>query len=668
MQKTLTSFDIAAVVLELKEQIEGARIQNIYQIKGKIVILKLHQPSQPALNLLIESGRRLHLTSYTLEKPQRPPAFCMALRKHLRNGTVVSIAQYEFERIITIKIKAKEGEFKLVLELFGNGNIILVETQGTIRQALVFKKMRDRNILRGEAFQHAPSSGENPLHLEPMDLLELKKFESLEVVKALTKLLSIGGGYSEEILLRAQIDKEKRCELLEESDFHKISTALNEILLHLETRKLEPCIVEERGRRIDVVPIPLRKYEQLECRKFESFNEALDEYYARTILQQEVTAVAEKVDLEVDRWQRTLRKQKASLEEAKREAERARSIGDMIYAHLHELQTLLQRTMPEKRSGRTWQEIISKIENEKTCGQTPSIYFTSLDEKKLVLIVSIEDLTFDLSLRNTVQANASTYYNRAKKAKKKVKGAEKAIRETLCRIEELKRQKIVAIDTARPPITKRRKKAWYEKFWWFHTSESLLVVGGKDAVTNEILIKKHTEPHDFVFHADIAGAPFVLIKTGGKTPSQQSISEAAQLAASHSRAWKAQFGAIDVYWVYPKQVSKTPPSGAYLPKGAFMIRGPKNYVRKTPLRLAIGVDTGAKPPSVIGGPKEAIKCRTDFYVEIAPGDLSSRKLAGKILQKLEQRASKKLREQLSKIPLEEIQSFIPFGKGETTDH
>lgn len=668
MQKTVTSFDLAAVVLELRERLEGARIQNIYQLRGKTIVLKLHQPSQPALHLLIEPGKRLHLTSYLLEKPQEPPAFCMVLRKYLRNSTIAEISQHEFERIVVIKARTKEGEFKLILELFGDGNAILVDNQGIIRQALVFKRMRDRNILRGEPFQQAPSSGKNPLHIRQLDLLELKAFRDLEVVRALTKFLSIGGTYAEEILLRAQVDKNKRCELLENGDLDKMFAALEEILSPLETGKLEPrIIIDQTGRWVDVVPAPLRRYESLGCKEFETFNEALDEFYAKTLTEQEVSKVAEKAEEAIARQQRILKEQE-SLEEAKQDAERMRRVGDKIYTHFHQLQTLMQRIMDEKRSGKAWQDIVSELEDEKKTGKEPSAFFEGLDTKKLVLNVMVEGLPFSLMLMDSVQDNAATYYERAKKAERKAEGAEKAIEETLRRIEDLRRQKEVAVEKTGKPVAKRRKEAWHEKFRWFHTSEGLLVVGGKDAVTNEILVKKHTEPHDLVFHADIAGAPFVLIKTEGKTPTEQSIYEAAQLAASHSRAWKAKFSAIDVYWVHPEQVSKTPPSGEYLQKGAFMIRGKKNYVKKTPLRLAIGLDTKTELPTIIGGPKDAVESKTAVYVEIVPGDLPSSKLASKIRQMLKKKASKDLQEKVAQIQIEEIQVFIPFGRGEVISH
>jgi predicted ribosome quality control (RQC) complex YloA/Tae2 family protein len=664
VQKTLTSFDVAAVILELKKRLQGARIQNIYQ-KGRIFTLKLHQPSQPPLNLLIEPGKRLHLTSYLVEKPEKPPAFCMVLRKYLRNGVITEVSQHEFERIVILKTRTKEGEFKLVVELFGDGNIILIDPRNLIKHALTFKRMRDRNILRGEPFEHAPSSGRNPLHLESADLLDLKSFEGVGVVRALTRFLSIGGMYAEETLLRAHLDKNKRCESLGDSELERIFNALHELVQPIELGKFEPCIVaDESVGWVDVIPISLRKYDGLECKRFAGFNEALDEFYAKTLVVQEASVVSEKFGEYMARQQRILDEQRESLEKAKKEAEEMRRVGEKIYAHFHLLQTLTQRIMNEKKDGRTWQEIVSIIEDEKRRGKAPAVYFKSLDTKNLILNLCIDDLSFYLNLRNSVQSNASACYERAKKNEKKMEGAQNAIKETLKLMDELKQQREVAEEQVAKP-KKKRRKTWYEKLRWFHSSEDLLVIGGKDAVTNEILIKKHTEPHDLVFHADITGAPFVVIKTEGKTPSQQSINEAAQLAASHSRAWKAKFSTMDVYWVHPAQVSKTPPSGEYLTKGAFMIRGKKNYVRKTPLRLAVGVDIKATPPVLIGGPKEAVENKTEVYVEIAPGDLSSRELANRIRHVLKQKASKRLQEEISNIPLEEIQAFIPSGSGST---
>ncbi|MEM2691381.1 MAG: NFACT family protein, partial [Candidatus Bathyarchaeia archaeon] len=160
-----TSFDVAAAVQELRKQVLNAKVSNIYQLDNKTLLFKLRR-GDDVYRLVVEAGKRLNLTSYALEKPLVPPAFCMALRKHLRNSTLTSIEQYRFERVVTLSFTGKTGSFKLVVELFGDGNIILVNGENKILHALLYKRMRDRNVLRGETFKFPPSTGQNPLELD----------------------------------------------------------------------------------------------------------------------------------------------------------------------------------------------------------------------------------------------------------------------------------------------------------------------------------------------------------------------------------------------------------------------------------------------------------------------------------------------------------------------
>ena len=171
------------------------------------------------------------------------------------------------------------------------------------------------------------------------------------------------------------------------------------------------------------------------------------------------------------------------------------------------------------------------------------------------------------------------------------------------------------------------------------------------------------EPYDIVFHADILGAPFVLIKTEGKKPTEQTIREAAQLAASYSSAWRETLEAVNVYWVSPEQVSKSPPSGQYLEKGSFVIQGLKNYIRHVPLQVAIGIKIENDYPMVIGGPSEAIMKQTSIYVKVFPGNQTSSKLAKQIKNLLAKQVPQDMQRRIFEVSLEEIQRFIPLGKG-----
>ncbi len=212
--------------------------------------------------------------------------------------------------------------------------------------------------------------------------------------------------------------------------------------------------------------------------------------------------------------------------------------------------------------------------------------------------VTIREITFDAS--KTFNKNIQHFYTEIKKIKKKMEGLSKAI-------DELKLKEPT-------PFIKKEKsiqKEWYEKFRWFISSDGFLVVAGKDAKSNEQLIRKYMKPEDLVFHTDITGSPFVLIKNpNNKTIPQSTINETAQFCASYSKAWKIGISAADVYYVKPEQVKKE----GGLPTGSFMIYGKREWIRRIRLELTIGITDD----KVIVGPKSAIIKQTKNYFSVIP--------------------------------------------------
>jgi len=660
----MTSFDIAAITTELEHLLNDARIDNIYQTNPKTLLLKLRCPAQPTAQLVIEAGKRIHLTSYSFTTPPKPPAFCMALRKYLRNARIAKVQQHEFERIMIIGLRGRGGEYQLISELFGEGNIILVGPENEIVQALVYRRMRDRNVIPKQKFAYPPPSGRNPVNLGPEDLDQIKEFGQLSVVKALTRFLSLGGLYAEEVLLRADVDKNTPCKDLKKEEIDTIFTKLHDLVTEVVEDKVRPrVIIDYEGRWIDVTPVPLKRYAHLEYSTYGTLSKALDEYYTRTSTQEKVERVEKRAEQELERVTTILHDQEKALEDLRDKAELDRKIGDIMYRHLNELQFLLQRTMSEKRSGGTWEEIIAKLQDEKKDSRSPATYFDHLIPESLTLQVSVENQSFQLDLEKSVQENALSHYEGAKKAERKLVGVGKAIEQTQVEIGKLRNLMVEESERASKPPSIMPKREWYEKFRWFHSSDGFLVIGGRDASTNRVLVRRYMKTDDIVFHTDIPGAPFVLVKTDGKLPPEQTVREAAQLAASYSRAWKEMLATTNVYWVSPQQVSEHPPSGEYLPKGSFMIYGKRNYVRNVPLEAAIGVKKEDRM-KIIGGPTDAIAKQTDLFVKIVPGKNTSSKLAKEIRHRLATASSNTEREEILQIPIEEIQGFIPSGRGD----
>jgi len=236
-----------------------------------------------------------------------------------------------------------------------------------------------------------------------------------------------------------------------------------------------------------------------------------------------------------------------------------------------------------------------------------------------------------LDLTKGIEENAAVYFEKAKKAKKKIEGAEAALNESLKKIKELegKKEKQV-LEKAKQDKLKERKAEWYEKFRWFISSEGFLVIGGRDATSNEVVIKKHLDANDLVLHTDMAGSPFFVIKSGGKQIGEKTRHETADATCTFSRAWKLGLQTSTVFYVNPDQVSKKTKSGEFMGKGAFMIYGKTNYIDNK-VNLAIGI---TKDQQVMAGPLESVKAHCSNYVILDQGDEKVSKIAKYIQHKI----------------------------------
>ena len=128
---------------------------------------------------------------------------------------------------------------------------------------------------------------------------------------------------------------------------------------------------------------------------------------------------------------------------------------------------------------------------------------------------------------------------------------------------------------------------WFEKFYWFITSENYLVISGRDAQQNEVIVKKYMRTGDIYIHADFHGAASTVIKNlhPQQPVPQQSLDEAAIATICRSKAWDSKI-ITNAWWVYDHQVTKKAETGEFLPSGSFMIRGKKNFLY--PNRLEMG--------------------------------------------------------------------------------
>ncbi len=218
-----------------------------------------------------------------------------------------------------------------------------------------------------------------------------------------------------------------------------------------------------------------------------------------------------------------------------------------------------------------------------------------------------------LDIRASVEENAQRYFEAAKRARRKARGAEEALASWKKRLSE--GVAATAKSGGETPRRERRKREWFERFRWCYSSDGFLLIGGRDATSNEAIVKRHAQPGDLLFHSDMGGSPFILVKAGGEPVPHATKEEAAEFCAAFSRAWKNGLSSLEVFYVAPEQVTKGARPGEYVQKGSFVIRGRTRYLKPL-VRAAIGIDDEGR---VMAGPPRAVTTHCQRSLELLQG-------------------------------------------------
>lgn len=655
MKTEMSSFDILAVTGEL-QKLEGARLNKVYQVSPQELKIQLSVRELGKQELVIEAGKRIHLTDYPKPSPEKPSTFAMTLRKHLENAVLTDIKQVAFDRIVELSFRKGGEEFKLIGELFGKGNIILTDGNYKILAVMKPQRFKARSLVGKAAYEYPPQRL-NPFEVSKDELRSIINESESDVVRMLASPLGLGGLYAEELCSRAGVEKNRERIIDEEAS--RLFNALVELKNLISKEK--PVIIFDGDTAVDVAPFKLRIYEGKRTQEFDSFNKAADEYFTKYELRRVEGLRDAEFEKEVKRLEARLEEQVRALEKYRKIEEGYKQLGNLIYANFGNIGNILT-ALSSARKTRSWEEI---AEGKNKIPEARLI--KKILPKEGVLILELNSTEVKLDIKKSAAQNANFYYEKSKKAREKIAGGEESIEDTEAKIRELKERgrEAIALKEKKPEKRMARKKEWYEKFRWFFSSDGFLILGGRDATTNEILVKRHMQSSDIFVHADIHGAPAVVIKTEGREIPEATIQEAFDFAASYSRAWKYNIFGLDVYWVAPEQVSKTAEHGEYIAKGAFVIRGKKNF-GKGSVGVAVGVKINDEV-KVIGGPASAIEKQARYSVRIVPGRAKSREIAEKIKGKLLGKAGEENKEKIRGIALEEIQEFLPGGGSEVRE-
>ncbi|ELY52026.1 ribosome rescue protein RqcH [Natronolimnohabitans innermongolicus] len=713
-KRELTSVDLAALVAEFGAY-EGAKVDKAYLYGDDLVRLKMRDFDRGRVELLLEVGevKRAHTVApeRVPDAPGRPPQFAMMLRNRLSGADFAGVEQYEFDRILEFVFEREDGTTRIIVELFGQGNVAVTDGEYEVIDSLETVRLKSRTVVPGSRYEF-PESRINPLTVSREAFDREMEDSDTDVVRTLATQLNFGGLYAEEVCTRAGVEKAMDIEDADEDVYDRLYGAIERLALDLRNGNFEPRLYVDDGDDengddseddesgadegpapvVDATPFPLEEHVELASEPYDSFLAALDDYFHRLELAEEEepdpTDQRPDFDEQIAKHERIIEQQEGAIEGFEREADELRDQAELLYAEYGLVDEILSTVRQAREQDRPWDEIEERFEEGAERGIEAAEAVVGVDGSEGIVTVSVDGERIELVAQQGVEQNADRLYTEAKRVEEKKEGALAAIEDTREELEEIvdRRDRWEAEDAetdeadeadeeegedrdwlSESSVPIRENEPWFDRFRWFHTSDGYLVIGGRNADQNEELVKKYLEPGDKVLHTQAHGGPVTVLKATDPSEAsssdielpESSIEEAAQFAVSYASVWKDGRYAGDVYAVDSDQVTKTPESGEYLEKGGFAIRGDRTYYDDTPVGVAVGIQ--CEPYTrVIGGPPSAIEGQAATTIELEPGRYAQADAAKRLYRRFRERFEDESFVRKIASP-DRIQHFMPPG-------
>lgn len=533
---------LSAVVRELEPTLLGARVDKIQQPARDTVILQLRGKEKLLLSANVNRPR-IHLTQAAFDNPAQPPMFCMLLRKHLSGGRIAALTQPPAERSVCIAFDCTDEmgspcRKHLILELMGrNSNLILTGADGRIIDCLRrvdFEMSEARQVLPG-LFYHEPPRQNKRIPQETNEQEIYALLQAVESPKRLDKwLLDTFAGLS------PLITRELSYCFCGEIDADILTLDRDSLARYLAreltmTGEQAPILLLQEGRGKDFSYREIAQYgEFLTQKRCESFSVLLDEFYTETDRADRMRQKSQTLRKTVTTlWERTLRKLEIQRKEREEtlDRERLRQMGDIVTANLH------------------------AIERGQTLLRAENFYDAEMREIEIPLKPNLSP-----------QQNAAKYYKDYAKAKHAEKilteqiaaGETEAeylsgVLEALTRAEnerdlseiraELEEGGYLRAD--RRKGNKQMKQA-PSKPLAFLSSDGMRILVGKNNRQNDQLSLNNAHKNDIWLHVQKFHGAHVIIECAGAEVPDETITEAAMLAAYYSEVREGQNVPVDV--------------------------------------------------------------------------------------------------------------------------
>ncbi|KAK6540693.1 hypothetical protein TWF694_008086 [Orbilia ellipsospora] len=368
------------------------------------------------------------------------------------------------------------------------------------------------------------------------------------------------------------------------------------------------------------LPLQFKDKPNIHTIPVQSYNKTVDSFFSSIESQKLEQRTAEKKALAARRLANARNEHKSKIASLQQKQELHIRKAQAIEANVERVEEVIDAVNGLIAQGMDWTEIKNLIEREKKSGNVVAEMVVDVKFMENIVVIKLyeeeedddddddesgsEDeeekekkqvsLDIDIDLALTGYANARTYYEQkrtaAVKEERTLQSSAKALKSTEKKIQKDLKQ---AYKAEKMELRTFRRQGWWEKFYWFKSSEGYLVVGAKDPMQADMLYKKYFKKGDVWIHADVPGSSHVLVKNrveDMKAPIPPgTLSQAGSLAVASSDAWEKK-QVISAWWAEYEQVGKVGAGGVVLGVGEFSVKGEKKWL--PPAMLVMGFAVG----------------------------------------------------------------------------
>ena len=557
----LDALCLSGLVHELNTALAGGKIDKIYQPGRDEVVLAVRAPKGNVKLLLSAnpSHPRPQLTELTRENPDKPPMFCMLLRKHLTGARILDITQPHMERVVEFKLEALDElgdrvERRLVLEAMGRrANLILLDGEGRSVDCLrrVDGDMSaSRQVLPGLFYRLPPAQEKGDPTALNREEWEERLLAAPGDWRADQWLLDHFGGMSplicRELAHRAGGRTDVTLDELGEAGCLRLAEELDKLFTSVREKDFTPTLITIENHPKDFTFLPVEQYgDGAALTAWPTFSAMLDRFYEQRESLERVKQKGQDLIRSVtnarDRTARKIGNQERELE-ATRDRERLRQFGDIITSNLYAMEKGMRVLRTVDYYDPEGKEVDIPLDFLLTPQQNAAKYYKEYNKAKTaeeMLTIQLEKGRRELDYLNSVLENIT-------------------LAEGERDLQEIRQELTDTGYLRRQSKAKDRGRRVNSKPMEFRSSAGLRISVGKNNTQNDLLTCKQAFRSDIWFHTQKIHGSHVILWTEGEAPDLQSLNEAAVLAAWFSQGREASKVPVDYTPV--KYVKK--PAGA----------------------------------------------------------------------------------------------------------